>query len=111
VKVTGTEFISNKVSDLSQRIPNHLNAITNPRLHRRMQSAYKTLTKYPLCAKTFTPISVIYRQYHKFNKFSTATAAMGGSSSSSAEEVNYNVQKSDDEWKAILSPQQVPSLN
>ena len=72
-----------------------------------MRSLYKNLLKTPFRSKRFKQISlsvltipVISRQYALFNTFSTTK--MGGSSSA-----QYPVEKSDDEWRAILSPEQV----
>ena len=51
-------------------------------------------------------IPLISRQYATFNPLNSI---MGGSSSSSANE-KYPLEKSDQEWRAILSPEQVSSL-
>ena len=80
-----------------------------------MRGLYNPLDRRLLQSKHFLPISItlsilpLTRNYNSINRFSTS-AIMGGSSSSSTEK--FTVEKSDEEWRAILSPEQVlPQVN
>jgi hypothetical protein len=75
------------------------------------RSLYNSLLQRLLQPKHYLPISIIApsipivtRIYNPINRFSTS-AIMGGSSSNANE--SFPLEKSDKEWRAVLSPEQV----
>lgn len=87
----------------------------NLELLQRHQTCMRSLYNLPLRPlfqpRHFPPVSIIAvspplvsRNYTSFNPFNSI---MGGASSSSSANEKYPVEKSDQEWRAVLSPEQV----
>lgn len=77
-----------------------MRGLYNPLDRRLLRSKY--------CLPIFITLSILplTRNFNSINRFTTS-AIMGGSSSSATEK--FTVEKSDEEWRAILSPEQVLS--